>query len=184
MSKNKEPIILSKDKIRRTYVTLDIIHTPLVSDVLKKIHKNTQVYAEAYRIDRINIDILGLKHEYATEQFIYRITGVCCNAYDDTLTRACVCLINHECCYAWSERKRNFIILPDSDLLPADLYWITVFELVYKLKYPQSNNTNKCFVYALNCMLKAGMLTVDDYLKADKIDSVHHKPLYMYLFKK
>ena len=180
MSKNKEPIILSKDKIRRTYVTLDIIHTPLVSDVLKKIHKNTQVYAEAYRIDRINIDILGLKHEYATEQFIYRITGVCCNAYDDMLARACMCLINQACCYAWNERKRNFIILPDSDLLPANLYWITVFELVYKLKYPQSNDTNKCLVYALNCMLKAGMLSIDDCLQADKIKSAHHKLLYTY----
>ena len=119
MYKNKEPIILSKDKIRRTYVTLDTIHTPLVSVVMKKGNKDVQVYAEAYCIASINVDTLGLKHDYAT----------------------CVCLINHECCYAWSERKRNFIILPDSDLLPADLYWITVFELVYKLKYPQSNNT-------------------------------------------
>ena len=72
MYKNKEPIILSDDKIRRTYVTLDTIHTPLVSVVMKKGNKNTQVYAEAYRIDRINIDTLGLKHEYATEQFINR----------------------------------------------------------------------------------------------------------------
>ena len=180
MYKNKEPIILSDDKIRGTYVTLDTIHTPLVSVVMKKNNKDVQVYAEAYCIASINVDTLGLKHEYATEQFIYRITGVCCNAYDDMLTRACVCLINRECCYAWSERKQNFIILPDSDLLPADLYWITVFELVYKLKYPQSDNTNKCLVYALNCMLKAGMLTIDDYLRADKIDSVHHKPLYTY----
>ena len=179
MYKNKEPIILSDDKIRRTYVTLDTIHTPFAAVVMKN-NKDVQVYAEAYRIASINIDTLGLKHEYATEQFIYRITGVCCNAYDDMLTRACVCLINRECCYAWSERKQNFIILPDSDLLPANLYWITVFELVYKLKYPQSNNTNKCLVYALNCMLKAGMLTIDDCLKADKIDSSHHKLLYTY----
>ena len=176
MYENKKPIILSKDKVRRTYVTLDTIYTPLMSVMMQ----GKQAYVEAYRVDKINVDIRDLKRKYATEQFIYRITGVCCNAYDDMLTRACVCLINRECCYAWSERKRNFIILPDSDLLPADLYWITVFELVYKLKYPQSNNTNKCFVYALNCMLKAGMLTVDDYLKADEIDSVHHKPLYTY----
>ena len=80
MSKNKEPIILSKDKIRRTYVTLDTIHTPLVSVVMKKGNKDVQVYAEAYCIASINVDTLGLKHDYATEQFIYRITGVCCNA--------------------------------------------------------------------------------------------------------
>ena len=180
MRTNKEPIILSNDKIRGTYVTLDTINTPLVSDVLKKSNANRQVYVEAYRIASINIDTRGLKHEYATEQFIYRITGVCCNAYDNTLARACVCLINHACCYAWNERKQNYIILPDSDLLPANLYWITVFELVYKLKYPQSDDTNKCLVYALNCMLKAGMMTIDDCLRADKIKSKHHELLYAY----
>ena len=176
MYENKKPIILSKDKVRRTYVTLDTIYTPLMSVMMQ----GKQAYVEAYRVDKINVDIRDLKRKYATEQFIYRITGVCCNAYDDMLTRACVCLINRECCYAWSERKQNFIILPDSDLLPANLYWITVFELVYKLKYPQSNNTNKCFVYALNCMLKAGMMTIDDCLRADRIDSTHREPLYTY----
>lgn len=176
MYENKKPIILSKDKIRRTYVTLDTIYTPLMSVMMQ----GKQAYVEAYRIDKINVDIRDLKRKYATEQFIYRITGVCCNAYDNTLARACVCLISRACCYAWSERKQNYIILPDSDLLPANLYWITVFELVYSLKYPQSNDTNKCLVYALNCMLKAGMLTIDDCLRADKIDSTHREPLYTY----
>lgn len=87
MYKNKEPIILSDDKIRRTYVTLDTIHTPLVSVMMKKNNKDVQVYVEAYRIASININVLGLKHDYATEQFIYRITGVCCNVYDNTLSR-------------------------------------------------------------------------------------------------
>ena len=176
MRENKEPIILSKDKIRSTYVTLDTIYTPLMSVMMQ----GKQAYVEAYRVDKINVDIRDLKRKYATEQFIYRITGVCCNAYDNTLARACVCLISRACCYAWSERKQNYIILPDSDLLPANLYWITVFELVYKLKYPQSDDTNKCLVYALNCMLKAGMMTIDDCLRADKIDSTHREPLYTY----
>lgn len=180
MYKNKEPIILSDDKVRRIYVTLDTIRTPLVSVVIKKNNENTQVYAEAYRVAGANIDVCGLKHDYATEQFIYRITGVCCNAYDNTLARACVCLTDRVCCRAWTERKQNFIILPDSDILPANLYWITVFELVYKLKYPQSDNTNKCLVYALNCMLKAGMLEIDDCLRANKIDSAHHDLLHTY----
>ena len=176
MYKNKEPIILSKDKMPNTYVTLDTIYTPLMSVMMQ----GKQAYVEAYYVDKINVDIRDLKRKYATEQFIYRITGVCCFAYDSMLARACVCLINHACCYAWSERKRNFIILPDSYLLPDNLYWITVFELVYKLKYPQSDDTNKCLVYALNCMLKAGMLTIDDYMKADEFESARHDPLYTY----
>ena len=176
MYKNKEPIILSDDKIRRTYVTLDTIYTPLVSVMMQ----NKQAYVEAYCISSINVSVLGLKQEYATEQLIYRITGMCCNAYDDMATRACVCLGSQVMCHAWTDRKQNFIILPDSDLLPANLYWITVFELVYSLKYPQSNDTNKCLVYALNCMLKAGMLTIDDCLEAEETKSPQHEPLYKY----
>lgn len=180
MSKNKEPIILSKDKIRRTYVTLDTIYTPLTSVVSKDDNENKQLYVKTYRVTKTNIDVCGLKHEYTVEQLIYRITGMCCNVYDDMFTRACICLTKHTCCHAWTERKQNFIILPDSDLLPANLYWITVFELVYKLKYPQSTNTNKCFVYALNCMLKAGMMTIDDCINADMMKPKRCPPLYTY----
>lgn len=176
MSKNKEPVILSNSKISSTYVTLDTIHTPLTLSN----NRNEQIYVDTYRVADVNINVCNLKHEYATEQFIYRITGVCCNVYDNTLVRACICLTKQVCCYAWTERKQNFIILPDSRLLPANVYWITVFELVYKLKYPQSNNSNKCFVYALNCMLKSGMSTLDDYISANKSQSIQHRLLYMY----
>jgi hypothetical protein len=179
MRKNKEPIILSKDKICRIYITLDTIYTPLTS-VVSSDNKNNMIYAKTYRVTKANIDVCSLKHEYAVEQLIYRITGMCCNVYDNMLARACICLTKHTCCHAWTERKQNFIILPDSDLLPANLYWITVFELVYKLKYPQSNNTNKCFVYALNCMLKAGMMTIDDCINADIMKPKHCPLLYTY----
>lgn len=179
MRENKEPVILSKDEIRSTYVTLDTIYTPLTL-VVSSDNKNNLIYAKTYRVTKANIDVYSLRHEYAVEQLIYRITGICCNVYDDMLARACICLTKNTCCHAWTERKQNFIILPDSDLLPANLYWITIFELVYKLKYPQSNNTNKCFVYALNCMLKAGMMTIDDCINADKAKLTRHTPLYTY----
>jgi len=176
MNKNNEPVILSKSKISSTYVTLDTIHTPLTLSN----NRNEQIYVDTYRVADVNIDVCNLKHDYATEQFIYRITGVCCNVYDNILVRACICLTKHVCCDAWTKRKQNFIILPDSRLLPANVYWITVFELVYKLKYPQSNNSNKCFVYALNCMLKSGMLTLDDCIDAKQSQYAQHCLLYMY----
>jgi hypothetical protein len=179
MRKNKEPIILSKDKICRIYITLDTIYTPLTS-VVSSDNKDNPIYVKTYRVTKANIDVCSLKHEYAVEQLIYRITGMCCNVYDNMLARACICLTKHTCCHAWTERKQNFIILPDSDLLPANLYWITVFELVYKLKYPQSNNINKCFVYALNCMLKAGMMTIDDCINADIMKPKRCPLLYTY----
>lgn len=176
MSKDEKPIILSKDNIRSTYVTLDTIYTPLVSIM----RNDKQIYTKAYRVANIQVNIYDLKRDYATEQFIYRITGMCCDVYDSMLARACLCLSNNVCCHAGTERKRNFIILPDSEVLPSKLYWITVFELVYGLKYPQSNNPNKYLVYALNCMLKAGMLTINDCINADKLESTYHSLLHAY----
>lgn len=176
MSKNKEPVILSKDKIRRTYVTLDTIYTQLTP--IPVYESNSHCYVTTYRVADVNIDVGDLKHEYAVEQFIYRITGMRCDVYDSMVVRACICLTKHVCCHAWTERKRNIIILPDSNLLHDHFYWITVFELVYKLKYPQSTDTNKCLVYALNCMLKAGMLTIDDCIQAIKVKSPHYLPLH------
>ena len=174
--RNKEPVILSNDKIRRTYVTLDTIHTQLTPIPVDE--NNNHCYVTTYRVADVNIDVSDLKHEYAVKQFIYRITGMRCDVYDSMTVRACICLTKHVCCHAWTERKRNIIILPDSNLLHTHFYWITVFELVYKLKYPQSTDTNKCLVYALNCMLKAGMLTIDDYIKATKVKSPHYSPLH------
>lgn len=176
MNKNKEPIILSKDKIRRTYVTLDTIYTQLTPIPVDE--SNRHCYVTTYRVADVNIDVGNLKHEYAVEQFIYRITGMRCDVYDSMVVRACICLTKHVCCHAWTERKRNIIILPDSNLLHDHFYYITVFELVYKLKYPQSTDTNKCLVYALNCMLKAGMLTIDDCIKAIRVKSPHYLPLH------
>lgn len=176
MSKNKEPIILSKDKIRRTYITLDTIHTQLTPIPVDE--SNNHCYVTTYRVADVNIDVSNLKHEYTVEQFIYRITGMRCDVYDSMIVRACICLTKHVCCHAWTERKRNIILLPDSNLLHDNFYWITVFELVYKLKYPQSTDTNKCLVYVLNCMLKAGMLTIDDYIKSIKVKSPHYLPLH------
>lgn len=176
MNKNKEPIILSKDKIRRTYVTLDTIYTQLTPIPVDE--SNRHCYVTTYRVTGVNIDVGNLKHEYAIEQFIYRITGMRCDVYDSMVVRACICLTKHVCCHAWTERKRNIIILPDSNLLHDHFYYITVFELVYKLKYPQSTDTNKCLVYALNCMLKAGMLTIDDCIKAIRVKSPHYLPLH------
>ena len=180
MIKIKEPVILSRDKVRSTYITLDAIYTPLTLAASSDDNTNNPICVAAYRVANVNIDVCSLKHEYAVEQLIYRITGMRCNVYDNMLARACICLTKHTCCHAWTERKQNFIILPDSDLLPANLYWITVFELVYKLKYPQSNNTNKCFVYALNCMLKAGMSTIDDYIDAAIMKPKRCSLLYTY----
>lgn len=176
MSKNKEPIILSNDKICRTYITLDTIYTQLTPIPVDE--SNSHCYVTTYRVADVNIDVGDLKHEYVVEQFIYRITGMRCDVYDSMTVRACICLTKHVCCHAWTERKRNIIILPDSNLLHDHFYWITVFELVYKLKYPQSTDTNKCLVYALNCMLKAGMLTIDDYIKNIKVKLSHYSPLH------
>ena len=45
MRENKEPVILSKDEIRSTYVTLDTIYTPLTL-VVSSDNKNNLIYAK------------------------------------------------------------------------------------------------------------------------------------------
>lgn len=164
VSKNKEPIVLPKEKIRGTYITVDTIHVPI----------KDSISVDAYRLIDTKIKLQHEDRDYLTEQFIYRITGVCCEAYDSPLVRACLCLSKHICCATCIGGKGNCIVLPESKILHPNIYWITVFELVYKLKYPQSNNTNKCLVYALNCMLKSGMLTLDNFVNATNICSHRH----------
>ena len=170
MTKNKEPIVLPKESTRNTYITLDTIRTPLT-------HFGN-ILVDTYRVADSHIDLDDSERNCAAEQFIYRITGIYCEAYDSLLSRACLCVTKWVCCDAWTERKRNIIILPESKLLNTRIYWLTVFELVYKLKYPQSKNPNKCFVYALNCMLKAGMLSLDNLMSIDNISPRKHVLLY------
>lgn len=169
VSKNKEPIVLPKEKIRGTYITLDTIRTPLMKG---------DISVDAYRIADSHIDLKDSERDCVAEQFIYRITGVYCKAYDNVLYRALLCVTKGVCCDVWTERKQNIIILPEPKLLNTRIYWLTVFELVYKLKYPQSKNPNKCLVYALNCMLKASMLSLDNFMNIDNVSPRQHIQLY------
>ena len=89
MSKNKEPIVLSKErsayieKIRGTYITLDTIRTPLMRG---------DISVDAYRIADSHIDLKDSERDCVAEQFIYRLTGVYCKAYDSLLCRALLCV--------------------------------------------------------------------------------------------
>lgn len=181
MRKNKEPIVLPKEhgthieETHGSYITLDTIRVPITH--------SGKISVDTYRVADAHLDLNSSERDCIAEQFIYRITGVYCEAYDSLINRALLCVTKDVCCDSWTKGKKNIIILPEASLLNSRIYWLTVFELVYKLKYPQSKNTNKCFVYAINCMLKASMLSLDDFMYIDSVSPRQHVLLYRCPFR-